>query len=61
MAGNKTLNNATISIFDMSEKKLIDKRIISNNRFDISALTQGCYLIKIENNGKNYFKKITIK
>ncbi len=60
-AGNKTLNNITISIFDMSGKKLIDKRIISNNRFDISSLTQGCYLIKIENNGKSYFKKITIK
>jgi len=55
---NTDLKNLTVSIFNM-EGKLVLKRISCSNNFtlDISQLSKGFYMVKIENNEKVFMNK----
>jgi hypothetical protein len=52
---------AKVEILNLAGNRVLSKEIISAGKIDITTLSQGLYLLKINIGGKFYTKKIMVK
>ena len=57
---NKISKSATVEIFDMQGKKVIEKKLNENGQISISNLTRGMYVYWLNNIGTIYTGKLIV-
>ena len=59
--GNINLKETSVEIYDMNGRLVSTKNADQNQQVDVSALSQGVYVVKIEANDKLFTEKLIIK
>jgi hypothetical protein len=58
----KSSENSMISIFDVSGRKVFEEEVTSSNSsLDLSALTKGNYMLKLQSKGVESVEKIVLR
>jgi|GEM_PF-4845073 len=58
---SSSISKSHLAIYDMLGRSVVSKDIIGVNAMDLSFLTKGCYIIRVEQEGRATFKRIIIQ